>query len=218
MELSGNLAGETVKYIYLHGFGSGPISDKGQYLHRDLARRGIDLELPDLNLGDFSRITISRQLEFLCNTYGDGRVNLVGSSLGGYLATLWAARSDRVLSLVLLAPALNFGRHFPEYLGAEAIATWRRDGVYPFLDYVQQRKVGLHYQFLEDAIRIQEVTVPDLPILIFHGRQDVVVPCELSEGFAEGRCHTQLEILETDHSMTGAIAYMSERIQAFWGL
>ncbi|MDX1977033.1 MAG: YqiA/YcfP family alpha/beta fold hydrolase [Pseudanabaenaceae cyanobacterium bins.68] len=207
-----------MKYIYLHGFGSGPTSAKAQYLRRELAQKGVELELPDLNLGDFRQITLSRQLEFLTNTYQNQELNLVGSSLGGYLATLWAAQTDLVRSLVLLAPALEFGKHFPAYLGAEAIATWQRDGVYPFHDYVQQQKVGLHYQFLVDAISLQGVTPPDLPTLIFHGRQDLVVPYQLSEQFAQGRCHTQLEILETDHSMTSAIAYMSGRIQEFWGL
>jgi uncharacterized protein len=207
-----------VKYIYLHGFASSPQSFKAQYLKTEFARLGIDLELPDLNLGDFSTITLSKQLAFLQNSYGDSDLAIAGSSLGGYLATLWAAANPNVKSLCLLAPAFDFGKHFSNFLGQEAIATWRKSNLKEFEHYGQKQKVGLHYEFLADAVKFVGIKPADLPILILHGRQDLVVPFQLSQDFAQGRTHTQLEILETDHGMTNAIAYINQKIQEFWQL
>ena len=59
---SGKSSGK-VKYVYLHGFASGPQSSKAQFFRaRMAAEYGIDLVIPDLNEGDFEHLTISRQL------------------------------------------------------------------------------------------------------------------------------------------------------------
>jgi uncharacterized protein len=205
-----------MKYIYLHGFASSPKSFKAQYLKTELARLGIELEVPDLNLGDFSTITLSKQLVFLQDRYGDSDLAIAGSSLGGYLATLFAAVNPRIQNLFLLAPAFNFGKHFCDFLGEAAISEWKEGGTRPFEHYGQKQKVELHYQFLADAISLSWIQPPDLPILILHGKQDLVVSSELSEEFALGRENTKLEILETDHGMTNQIEYISEKMQSFW--
>jgi len=205
-----------VKFIYLHGFASSPKSFKAQYLKTEFAHLGLKLELPDLNLGNFSTITLSKQLAFLQNSFGDSDLAIAGSSLGGYLATLWAAVNPNVKSLFLLAPAFDFGKHFSDYLGKEAIAAWQSSGTKEFEHFGQMNRVGLGYEFLADALNLSGIKPPEIPILILHGRQDIVVPYQLSQEFAQGRANTQLEILETDHGMTNAIAYINQSIQEFW--
>jgi uncharacterized protein len=205
-----------MKYIYLHGFASSPKSFKAQYLKTEFAGLGIELEVPDLNLGDFATITLSKQLQFIQTEYQDCDLAIAGSSLGGYLATLIAAVNPRVQSLFLLAPAFDFGKHFSQYLGEAEILAWQKNGTKLFEHYGQKQKVGLHYQFLSDAISLGEIKPPEIPILILHGKQDLVVPWQLSEGFTLGRTNTDLEILETDHGMTNAIAHISKRMQKFW--
>lgn len=50
-------------YIYLHGFASSPQSSKAEYLRDRFAASEIDLNIPDLNQGDFSHLTITRQIK-----------------------------------------------------------------------------------------------------------------------------------------------------------
>lgn len=79
-------------YIYLHGFASSPQSTKAQYLTDRFHRVGIELQVPDLNDGDFSHLTISRQVEQVIALFPKTTipVTLIGSSLGGLTATIIA--------------------------------------------------------------------------------------------------------------------------------
>jgi hypothetical protein len=53
-----------MQYFYLHGFLSGPQSNKGKFLNLKFNQSGNNLISPDLNDGDFSRMTISSQQLF----------------------------------------------------------------------------------------------------------------------------------------------------------
>ena len=78
--------------LYLHGFASGPQSFKAQRFLHHLQRRGLALEVPALDEGDFEHLTLSRQLalvERLTRAAPRPHV-LIGSSMGGYLALLHA--------------------------------------------------------------------------------------------------------------------------------
>jgi predicted esterase YcpF (UPF0227 family) len=50
-------------YIYLHGFASSPQSAKAKYIKNCFSSLNINLKIPDLNEGDFSRLTLTRQLQ-----------------------------------------------------------------------------------------------------------------------------------------------------------
>src|SRR3989442_129215 len=116
--------------LYLHGFASGPQSSKGLFFQERFAALGIPVDLPDLSDGDFEHLTITHQLEVI-----DRRVQeltpalVIGSSLGGYLAALYAARHPGLFRhLVLLAPGFGFGRLWPQSLGEEQLRRWRERG------------------------------------------------------------------------------------------
>ena len=54
---------------------------------------------------------------------------MIGSSMGGYLAALYAAKNpETIRRLVLLAPAFACARRMAEDLGAEAMARWKQTG------------------------------------------------------------------------------------------
>ena len=89
--------------LYLHGFASGPSSSKAGFFRHGLERAGAQIAVPDLADGDFERLTITRQLDVIRRAAPDGVVSLIGSSLGGYLAALYAARHAEVERLVLWA-------------------------------------------------------------------------------------------------------------------
>ena len=105
--------------VYLHGFGSGPDSTKGRFFQRNFSMIGAEVHQPDLAEGDFQGLTITGQLAVVDRAVREREpVLLAGSSLGGYLAALYAARHpERVPSLVLLAPAFGFARRWAEQLG-----------------------------------------------------------------------------------------------------
>ena len=52
-----------VNFIYLHGFASSPNSNKAKKISNRFTQLQIPLKIPDLNAGDFSHLTISRQIE-----------------------------------------------------------------------------------------------------------------------------------------------------------
>src|SRR5882762_8855796 len=124
-----------MKLIYLHGFASGPMSSKAQFFRRRFEELGIEMQIPDLNEGHFERLTISRQLRVIERLAVGRGVWLMGSSMGGYLAALYAARHAEVSRVVLLAPAFGFARRWPLRLGEETVAEWRRTGWLPMYHY-----------------------------------------------------------------------------------
>lgn len=74
-----------MRYVYLHGFGSSPNSGKARYLAGKFQELRLQLDVPDLNLGDFTSMTISRVLAHLQAVYAEP-VSVIGSSLGATLA------------------------------------------------------------------------------------------------------------------------------------
>src|SRR6185369_6645108 len=111
--------------FYLHGFASSPRSTKVQFFTRTLAERGIDVRCPDLNEPDFRTMTMTRMLQQLeAELVAAGRpASLIGSSLGGALAILTAARVPHLVDrLLLLAPAVMFGDPDHHLLSREQVA------------------------------------------------------------------------------------------------
>src|SRR5260370_38807814 len=108
--------------IYLHGVASGPMSNKAQFFRRRFEEIGIKMQIPDLSEGHFETLTISGQLRAIERIAGGADVRLIGSSMGGYLAALYAARRPEVSRVVLLAPAFGFARRWPLLLGAWNVA------------------------------------------------------------------------------------------------
>jgi pimeloyl-ACP methyl ester carboxylesterase len=202
-----------MRWLYLHGFASSPASRKAQALRQALAP-AIDLEIPDLNLGDFRTVTISRQLAWLETTLGPESVTLIGSSLGGLLAVLLAARQLTIQNLVLLAPALDFAQRLPRLLGEDAFRQWRERGEWEFFHYGVGRPLPLAWSFWEDACTHDPYTLTrSLPIVIFHGQRDEVVPASVSADFSRGRSQTVLHCPDSDHGLLDCLPAMVEAIQ-----
>ncbi len=193
-----------MNYLYLHGFASSPKSTKARYMQQKFEQLGLTLHIPDLNLTDFSTVTLSEQLDYLNRTYLDTNQPLVviGSSLGGFLAVQLAAQSPLVQKLVLFAPAFGFSQRIAKTLGEENRAKWQQDGSREFYHYGLKRKVNLHFQFFVDAQNYSEEKLTrSLPILIFHGIHDQVVPASLSEEFMKRRSQVTLKLLNDDHAL-----------------
>ena len=193
-----------MNYLYLHGFASSPRSTKARYMQQEFKQLGLTLHTPDLNLTDFSTVTLSKLLDYLNRTYLESNQPLVviGSSLGGFLAVQLAAQSPLVQKLVLFAPAFGFSQRIAKTLGEENIVKWQQDGSREFYHYGLKRNVNLQFQFFVDAQNYSEEKLTrSLPILIFHGIQDEVVPASLSEEFMKRRSQVTLKLLNDDHAL-----------------
>ena len=148
---------------YLHGFASGPGSTKAQFFRARLAELGVALEIPDL-APDFTHMTVTSMLAIVESILARGPTVLLGSSLGGYLAALAAARQpDQVRGLVLLAPAFGFAARWEARIGPAALARWRTEGTAPILHHALGRELPLAIDLLDDARRYPEEPDPATP-------------------------------------------------------
>ena len=206
-----------MQYLYLHGFASGPQSTKAPALRSRFQALGLTLHIPDLNQGDFTHLTLTRQIQQVVPLVTPDTV-LLGSSLGGLVAS-WVAEQTAVQRLVLLAPAFNFLSQWLPRLGADALAHWQQNGLLPVYHYAEQRQIPLHYGFLTDARQYADASLRRaVPTLILHGQQDEVVSFSGSQAYAATRPWVTLKALTTDHGMTDVIDPIWQAVQTFCGI
>lgn len=205
----------TEKVVYLHGFASGPGSSKARFFAGRLRAAGHEVEIPDLARGDFERLTITGQLEEVARAAAGEPCLLMGSSMGGYLAALYAARHPEVAAVILMAPAFGFARRWAESLGSEKLAEWRRTGWLEVFHYAEQAPRRLSYALLEDGASYEDYPDVRQPALVFHGRRDPVVPAAYSEEFATLHPNVSLVVFDSGHELTDALEPMWERVREF---
>lgn len=209
--------------FYLHGFASSAKSTKAGYFAERLRGHGIELRCPDFNEPDFATLTITRMLDQLRGELDAGRdedVVLIGSSLGGVLAILAAAREQaRVGRLVLLAPAVMFAKPGHHLLSSDRIDEWRRRGSLPFFHYAANAECPLRYEFYEDSLRYDAFGAAFAqPTLIFQGMRDASVDYRTVEAFARARANVTLSLVDDDHQLIASLSRIWDGIADFLGL
>lgn len=195
-----------MEYLYLHGFASGPQSAKAQFLRQQFENLEKQLHILDLNQGNFTHLTLSRQIEQAIAWISDRpRVTIIGSSFGG-LTACWIAEqpqvSAQIKQLVLLAPAFRFLEQWLPRLGPETVNHWRETGRLSVYHYGQQQQLDLSYDFIIDAQQFDDLQLKmPIPTLIFHGRHDDVISIQASRDYAAQRAWVQLIELDSDHAL-----------------
>jgi putative redox protein len=169
--------------VLCHGMESTKDGTKHRALAAELATRGyvvlrFDFSFVGESSGRFQDLTIGGEVEDLggaCDwlwRHGTTAVGLIGSSLGGTVAVLFAGAEPRVRALVTIA-AVARPLGIVERLGPMRIAEWRRTGVR------QESSGALGRAFLDElagldvlgaAARVAAAT------LVTHGDRDDVVP------------------------------------------
>jgi alpha-beta hydrolase superfamily lysophospholipase len=203
------------RILYLHGFASGPTSNKARFFRDHLAAAGAPAETLDLAEGDFEHLTMTGQLAVIERAARGEPVSLIGSSMGGYLAALYAARHTGVGRVVLLAPAFGFAHRWAERLGPQALDDWRRTGTIEVFHYAENRQRRLDYGLLEDGARYEDYPDFRQPALIFHGANDDVVPARYSQEFAASHPNARLEVLDSGHELLNMLDYMAPKVTEF---
>ena len=207
-----------MRYLWLHGFASGPQSSKGRFVRERLAARGVGLEIPDLNKPAFRDLTVSRMLGQIDALLQDEPAVLFGSSLGGYTAALWSAlRPGRTRALVLLAPAFDLAARWKQRTAPEELRRWRQQGAADFDHHAWGRKEALSIGFLDDADRHEAFPLPDAPTLVLQGKRDEVVTPDLALEFV-GRMrdrgkNPRLVLLDDGHDLTADLPRLWREIE-----
>ncbi len=175
--------------VWLGGFKSDMAGTKAQALAEWALARGRSYVRFDYfghgeSSGDFRAGTVTRWREdalAVLDAFTDGRVVLVGSSMGGWIASLAAmAAPERVKAMVLVAPAPDFTeRLMRPGIPPQGLADLARDAV-----WLRPSEYGDPYpitrDLLEDGARwsiLGGEGVPiEAPVRILQGAEDPDVP------------------------------------------
>jgi len=204
-----------MRYLYLHGFASGPLSRKAQFFREKLAAAGVPLEIPALDQGDFEHLTISRQLDCMTRVLDGQPAILIGSSMGGYLAALYASRHPEIDRMVLLAPAFGFGDRWAQTFGAEKVAEWRGRGHAEVYHYATRDLRRLSIDLLNDSAAHPGYPACSQPTLIFHGVEDNVVPIAASEQWAGDKADVRMVAVNSGHELLDVLEEIWEGSRGF---
>jgi putative redox protein len=210
--------------IVCHGMESDKGSEKLVFLCTELARHGIlalrfDFRYVGESSGRYAEITYSGEVEDLRAAYNLmrsrtlGQIAILGSSMGGTVALLFAAREPRLAALAALAAPLH-PENFPRRaLTPTGLREWREHG------FTLHNGRRLNVTLLED---LDKIDVPaaarkiTCPVLILHGDADEVVP--VAEAYELYDCLTgskRLSVLEgADHRLSNHAAMRQAMTEA----
>ena len=216
--------------LYLHGLASSPRSSKAQVLGERLAAHGLTLRCPDLNEPDYSTLTTSRMIAQVAEelrALEPAPTVLIGSSLGAFVALHLAERAASgqietppIQQLVLLAPALDFGRRdLGAGYGADAQVRWRESGWIEMMHHAYGETRRVHYALYADASQYDSfATTAIIPTLVLQGSRDEVVEPSMVTRFAAPRPHVRLVMLDDGHQLAASIDRVWTETASFLGL
>lgn len=159
------------KVLYLHGFASSPTGRKIAALRSLLATRGAEVVAPDLNVPSFLDLDFEAMVRVaIAESERHPPAVLVGSSLGA-LTAIEASRRGVRAPLLLIAPAIGFGKRWVEKLPAGDPLT--------FFHHSEGRELPIHRRFFERLAVIEnDGDPPGVPVVIVMGTRDESVPIE----------------------------------------
>jgi pimeloyl-ACP methyl ester carboxylesterase len=211
------LDGRGPMVVFLPGFRSDMTGDKATALAEFCTAGGhamlrFDYSGHGASGGRFEDGTIGRWTDdalAAIDRLTEGKLVLVGSSMGGWIALLAAlARPDRTAALVGIAAAPDFTETLMwQAMTAGQRATLMRDGVLP-----RPSEYGEPYPItralIEDGrtrLLLHAPIALDCPVRLLHGQDDPDVPCELSLRIAErvtGRDVQVILVKDGDHRLS----------------
>lgn len=207
------------RFLYLHGFASGPHSAKAVAYAKHFGQQGIGLDRLDLRVPSLERLRLSAMMDTVERAIGGprDRAVVIGSSLGGLTAARVAERDPRVAALVLLAPAFQLIARWKQLPGWD---DWRRLGWREIHDYKTDAPARIEFGFAQEVMQL-DVGYPDVnvPTLVLHGIDDDVVSIEHSRTFAAGKPHVRLIELDDGHDLIASVPRMlaeTDRFLSTW--
>ncbi|MDY7228832.1 YqiA/YcfP family alpha/beta fold hydrolase [Hyalangium rubrum] len=209
------------RWLYLHGFASGPESAKGVALAEHYARQGIHLERLNLRQPSLEHLRLSAMMRTVREAIGGERERaiLFGSSLGGLTACRVAEEDARVCALVLLAPALRGMEQMRRSVGVEGMRRWEETGWVAIHDHAEKRMGRVDFGFAREleVIDGRSGGWPDVrvPTLIIHGRQDDTTDIHASRQWAQGKRHVRLIEVDDGHELRDSLGLIAAEADDF---
>ena len=157
--------------LYLLGFASSPQGRKIALLREKLPAGEYRLVAPDLNRPSFRNLRFEAIVEEAVRAARHDPPDVViGSSLGALVA-LEASRQGMPAPLVLIAPALGFGKRWIEKLAPG-------DPV-RFFHHGQGKDLEIHRRFFEEMAQLAvDRDPPKKKVVVLMGEEDESVPYE----------------------------------------
>jgi uncharacterized protein len=184
------------RWLYCHGFASGPRSTKGVRLSEHFRARGVALERLDLRVPSLERLSFGAMK------------SVVVRALGG----------ARVSALVLLAPAFRLAERWRARMTDAEWRAWANSGFLAIHDYAEDRPARVHFDFIRE-LDAADAGWPDVrvPTLIVHGTDDETVDPQLSRDFARGKSWVRLVEVDDGHELTQSLARIGDEAENFLG-
>ena len=205
------------EFIYLHGFASGPNSNKANAFKKRFEELKVPICVPDLQENDFENLTLSRQIKLVQSIIDDKKgkeFGLIGSSMGGYLASLTAQTRDTVKAIYLMAPGFNFLERWQKKLKIAQV----EGPLIPVFHYRYNKEVFLNTNLFIDAELWQSFSLEkNIPTKIVHGLHDDTVNIQESRDFVSSHPWCHLTELDSDHGLLSSIDWIIEDCINFFG-
>lgn len=219
--------------IYAHGFngykdwGNGDllasyfVAQGFTFLKMNFSHNGTSPEKPNefVDLEAFGQNNFSKQLEdlrllldWICapknplqGFYDVAKICLIGHSMGGGTAILFASEDARITKLVTWAAIAEAKTPWGKW-SEEKMTQWKTDGVAYYLNGRTQQQMPLYYQLFEDfetnTHRLDILAAAKkmaIPWLIMHGTEDEAVALSQAEHLKNANADAQLLTLKTNH-------------------
>jgi uncharacterized protein len=219
--------------IYAHGFNGFKDWGGADLIAEELAAAGFALvkfnfshngttpPQPDefTDLEAFGNNNYTRQLtdlqivtDWICDTedpnkqvFDTGNISLIGHSMGGGLAIVFAAEDNRIKKLVTWAAISECKTPWGGW-SAQRMDEWQQTGVQYYTNTRTVQQLPLYYQLYldykknEGRLSIENaIKALSIPILICHGTIDISVPVEKAYQLAAWQPAAELFTLETNH-------------------
>lgn len=211
--------------IRLHGFISnkeGSSKDIQERLSHEFVSLMIDYHGHGESEGNFEDFTVSGALDdaqtalnYLLDLdkVDPEKIVVMGSSLGGMLSLLLAARDSRVKLAVVCCPVVDFKEVFSKH---QDIGLWREQG---WVEALGVEGLKIKYNFFEDGCKFDvysEAEKIECPVLVISGNKDTYIPVEHLEKLMQHLKNGRLEIVEgADHGFTENYEYLFNRMTGF---
>lgn len=200
--------------LYLHGFASSPRGRKVAALEAVFAPDRVRIDAPDLNVPSFERLDFDAMVDRARDAARrEPPQAIAGSSLGALVA-LALSRDLPGVPLVLVAPALGFGRRWVEKLPPG-------DPV-RFFHFGRNRELPVHREFFTAMAAISvDLRPPASRVAVVMGGRDESVPIEAVRGVwekwkASGELDPRSRFVELpagDHGLTDFVADIAGEIR-----
>jgi len=208
------------EFVYLHGFASGPSSKKATAFKNKFKEIGVSLNTPDLEGGNFENMTLTSQVNIvldLLDQFQCQKVCLIGSSMGGYLATLVAQRRVEIKATYLMAPGFNFMERWMRSLKLDYDDETFWDPKVQIFHYRHDENKYIRTDIFKDAKIWRSLGIKrEVPSRIVHGTHDEVVPVDESKKFVSQRPWCSLKELDSDHGLLSHLQWIVDDCMVFF--